>query len=780
MDIDRAATRPVAPPVAALPAWLAWGLAVPLGWRFAAGLLAAVWLLFSLPWLVGGLTIPWDAKDYYYPMLRALGQAWQSGDSGFWNPYLLAGHPEIGDPQSWIFSIFWSLLAWLAPRLSQHMFDAFELLHLLAGGLGMLLLLRQHRLGAAAAAAGALVFMLGGAASARLQHTLMIASYAWLPWALLPLLIACEAEIWRRRLAAALCFALAASLMAVNRDQVAYLNCLLLIFVATWCVGRAFLSGPRAGFGVLATLAPAIPIGLAVLALPALLTFDLLSASNRPEIVYEVAGHGSLQPASLLGLLDPNFFGALDPGAYWGPGRRPWFALSMFGRDGTDETVSHLYIGVLPLLLLVAGLARGWLWRPAARPYAIGLAFALLYALGAYTPVFRLMFELLPGADLFRRPADAQFLVNAMAAVLVGFAFEAWLRAPPVRLVERGHVLVAALLLLATVGGVWVASRLGHTQDVARAIASEWIVAFLGLAALAAAARWLAPPAAALALLAVMAADLVHHNAATPFNAHAAGSVTAYTPQGAALAQRIAAAMPPGPMPWRAEIFGLGGSWQNAPSVYGLEQTLGYNPVRSARYEAAIGAGQNCHTMERRMTRQFDGYASDIARHLGIAVVVTGAPIESALPPAAIASLTLAERQGNAWIYKVAYPAPRWLLLEIDDLERLRGDAPDLSLGLEADSALGSIALVERTPSRLKLRVEAMRPSALLLHDRWHPAWQAYVDGRRVPVDRVALLFRGVELPAGAHDVTFVFEPLSRAALRASLKRVRVWLGLAS
>jgi len=37
--------------------------------------------------------------------------------------------------------------------------------------------------------------------------------------------------------------------------------------------------------------------GRAVLALPALLTFDLLSASNRPEIIYEVAGHGSLQPA---------------------------------------------------------------------------------------------------------------------------------------------------------------------------------------------------------------------------------------------------------------------------------------------------------------------------------------------------------------------------------------------------------------------------------------------------------------------------------------------------
>ena len=273
-----------------------------------------------------------------------------------------------------------------------------------------------------------------------------------------------------------------------------------------------------------------------------------------------------------------------------------------------------------------------------------------------------------------------------------------------------------------------------------------------------------------------MAGDLVHHGSATPFNAHAAGSIAAYTPQGAALAQRIAAALPPGPLPWRVEIFGLGGSWQNAPSVYGLEQTLGYNPVRNARYEAAIGAGQNCHTMVRRLTQHFDGYASDIARHLGIAVVVTGAPIETALPAAAIAPLTLAERVGNAWIYKVAYPAPRWLLVETDALNRLRGEQPELSLGLEADAALGSIEPVERSPSRLRLRVDARRSAGLLLHDRWHPAWQAYVDGRRVPVDRVALLFRGIELTAGRHDVEFVFEPLSPSALHAAWKRVRVWL----
>ena len=45
----------------------------------------------------------------------------------------------------------------------------------------------------------------------------------------------------------------------------------------------------------------------------------------------------------------------------------------------------------------------------------------LLYALGGLTPFFRLAFEILPGVDLFRRPADALFLAGALAAIAAGY-----------------------------------------------------------------------------------------------------------------------------------------------------------------------------------------------------------------------------------------------------------------------------------------------------------------------------------------------------------------------
>ena len=43
----------------------------------------------------------------------------------------------------------------------------------------------------------------------------------------------------------------------------------------------------------------------------------------------------------------------------------------------------------------------------------------------------------------------------------------------------------------------------------------------------------------------------------------------------------------------RVEILGLGGAWQNASMALGIQNTLGYNPLRIAAYEKAVGPGEN-------------------------------------------------------------------------------------------------------------------------------------------------------------------------------------------
>ncbi len=75
-----------------------------------------------------------------------------------------------------------------------------------------------------AALLAALVFAFGGAAAGRLQHTGMIISYGFFP----PALWALQAALDRRSLALGVAAGLLAALMALGRDQVAFLLCLVL------------------------------------------------------------------------------------------------------------------------------------------------------------------------------------------------------------------------------------------------------------------------------------------------------------------------------------------------------------------------------------------------------------------------------------------------------------------------------------------------------------------------------------------------------------------------
>ena len=81
-----------------------------------------------------------------------------------------------------------------------------------------------------------------------------------------------------------------------------------------------------------------------------------------------------------------------------------------------------LYAGALPFALLLAGVfRRRALGARDQVPVTVGLALMLLYAVGGATPVFGLAFDLVPGVDFLRRPADALFLAGALAAIAAGY-----------------------------------------------------------------------------------------------------------------------------------------------------------------------------------------------------------------------------------------------------------------------------------------------------------------------------------------------------------------------
>jgi hypothetical protein len=782
---------------------------------FALGSLFAFSGLALASWLLSGTVVPWDSKNHFYPMFRFLADALQQGEVPLWNPYHFAGHPSIADPQSLIFTPSMALFALIAPHASMQLFDAVILAHLAAGGVCVLGLFRRWRWHPAGAVLAALIFMLGGAASSRLQHTGMIISYSFFPAALWSLELTLERHSYRF----AFLFGVCASLMALGRDQVAFLMCVVLLgrFIFATVQSRQALSYLQKQAGVLAL--SVIVIG-AILFVPALLTMQFLGDSNRPGIAFGVAAAGSLAPVNLITFIVPNFFGSLDHiYDYWGPDYE-----TMPRADWTDRAVNYLFIGTLPMVLILwHGFGAGRLFGPGIRFFLIVFGAAMLYALGRYTPFFALAFDWLPGVSLYRRPADATFIVNISLAFAAGYLLHRYVKDGPPRpflaLPKRLAFFLAAAtaLLIAVLIGAGLAFSLQEGR-VMTSFGQLGVAAALGIMGAALlfglkAQRWRALAASLFVVLS--GGEILWRNAASSLNAEPAERYSVFAamkPAEAAgievLRREIAAQNRAGDRP-RVEILGLGGPWQNASMVLKLENTIGYNPLRIDGYERAVGPGDNAGDPNlRHFPGTFRGYKSHLAGLLGLEFLVLDRPLTRLPRRVPRPSATAIYASDTMYIYKLGKTAPRayfstkvktvdseqvldeHILPDFDgtrevlidqssmgdlrfahDLVEVEG-AGGVSTKLAEPPDQSHLAIVKYGDNSVEIEVDAERDGIVVLHDLFYPGWEVRVDGRQQPVLHANILFRGVEVPAGRHRIEFAFHPLSIANLTAAISGV--------
>jgi hypothetical protein len=760
----------------------------------ALGLILAAWAVAAAVWPLTGAVVPWDSKNQFYPTLRYLGAALAHGELPLWNPYHFGGHPSAADPQSLLFTPTMLLFGWLAPEPSMQLFDAVVFAHFLPGALAFVPLFRRRGWHSWGAVAAAIVFMLGGSATARLQHTGMILSYGFFPLALLLL----EEALDRRSYGFGVLFAVTAAVMTIGRDQVAFLCALTLIAAAVhriWSAPQS-LAYLRSRLGILASMAL---VGGALLAVPVVLTMQLLATSSRPSFGFGVAAMGSLPPESLATILFGNIFGSLRwTYDYWGP---DWHSLS----EGTwtDRATNYLFIGTLPALLLVwHGVAGGRLFAREFR-FFLGLGIvAVLYALGRYTPGFELIFDHVPGVNLYRRPADATFLVNIALSFAVGYlahryvtdGLPGWSRAALGRLHVVLPLAAIGLVVAAISSALAFAVRGGHMASAMTEVAAALFAAAAAMALLMrASGRW--REAAALVLVGLTGAELVGRHAASALNAEPAGRYAVFTElppeqlQGLQILKReLAERHGKGEYP-RVEILGLRGAWQNASMVLEIEDIIGYNPLRLADYERAVGPGENAEDPNlRQFPTTFRGYRCGLAGLLGLEYLVLDRPLEKL--PRHFPRLTGAEvvyGTGRMWVYRLNEAGPRAYVAHrvsaVDSDAALDQDGlPEFDRRTEALIDDGSMPLLKgryapagtggaapKSEARIvsygrnsvAIEVESSEAGVLVLHDIHYPGWEATVDGERRPILRANLLFRGVEVPAGRHRVEFHFRPMS-------------------
>lgn len=104
--------------------------------------------------------------------------------------------------------------------------------------------------------------------------------------------------------------------------------------------------------------------------------------------------------------------------------------------------------------------------------------------------------------------------------------------------------------------------------------------------------------------------------------------------------------------------------------------------------------------------------------------------------------------------------------------------APTLGTPAPADSA-DRITLTHYAPDCLKYQATSARGGLAVFSEIYYPdGWSARVDGKPVEIGRVNYLLRAVALPAGTHNVEFVFKPASirQTSVLASCSVIVIYL----
>jgi hypothetical protein len=754
-------------------------------YRVAAGIFIGVWLLLSGPWLSGAATIPYDAKALFQAQLQFLANALHSGQSPLWNPSSFGGVPQIADPQSLIFSPA-ILLAYFEKLPSFRELDTFVLLLLAMGGLATLKFCQDRGWHPAGCTVAAIVFAFGASSAWRIQH---IAQIQCLAFFAVTLWLLTRALVRSSALYGALA-GVAAGLMLIEPNQVALLGCYVL---AGTCAGHWLLSDSPLG----AMRRSLYPLGWGALlasiiaVLPLLSTYLFLEISNRPEMTFGEAARGSLHPASLLTAIVGDLFGALDPAVdYWGPYSEWWNKNELT----LSQNMSQLYFGMLPMLLiLTAGLVRGALWSREVRTLTAATAFLLLYALGSYTPIFRIFFDYVPGVSFFRRPIDATFLIGALLAIIAGYLVHLWASAALPSATPRRKLLEAGLIVVILASALATAATVGKTAVAWKPLSTTlaWIAATLLVLAV---PKFLLQRSRHLVVIVpalTLACDLAINNGPNASTALPPANYEVLKPNCKNetvrfLKEKLRRA-PASPWRDRVELVGLGFEWQNAALVHGFEGTLGYNPFRLGEISQATGARDYIAGADQKaFSPLFPSYTSTMADLLGLRFIAVGVPIEQIDHKLKPGILKLIARTPEAYIYENPHALPRVLLVndwKTADFEALMesGKWPQFNpretvlleeppefdeeiVRLAKHSGIGAGARIRHYENtKVVIDVDAARSGFVVLHDVWHPWWVAHLDGLEVPILRANVLFRAVHVPAGHHVLTFEFRPVAGA-----------------
>lgn len=500
---------------------------------------------------------------------------------------------------------------------------------------------------------------------------------------------------------------------------------------------------------------------------------------------YEFAASWALPPQELTAFFLPDLIGSL-PGSYW----------------GQNPIKLHTeYLGAVPVALAILGLSAGfgrWLDGDGKRVVwflaGCGLL-GVLFALGPTTPVHRIAYTLLPMMSSLRAPAMMLGPVAVLVALLAAYGWEAvlnrraathadpgdpagpeaesassswlmWLLGGPILVLGAIAALnprgLANVVLLSWYPEGWPRQPTATLIDALR-LNGLFLLTGFGLAW---GAAWGVSRrkfgVAALVVVLVFGTMDLWRVSSRYLRVEDAAAALAPDPVIAALNETAQ----PGERVW-------------APNRRLLEQYVGaldgavdnYRPNQLAYYGVSSAGG-----LQKFLLRPYARLVGGIMPDEGLLrdpVVRELLNVRYVIMPAAQEGVDAIAEAGGRHLYELAselpyayFPASLEIVRDTAAaLARTREiSAPARLTVVEAGAQVqapaagqGTATLNRREPDRLVLDVVAERAGLLAVSEIHHDRWRAFLNGEETAVWRVNTAFRGVEVPAGRHELVFEY-----------------------
>lgn len=349
------------------------------------------------------------------------------GNFPLWNPFTYSGIPYLGSFQS---ALLYppNLLFLLLPLATA--INASFVLHLWLFGFGTYLWAAMRRLQPAAAFLTGTAAMLSGTVLLHIYagHLSNVCSLAWIPF----LFLGIDQWLARRHAAwlAVAAFAVALQILGGHPQYVYFTALVAGLYTLVHLPGTPRLS--IAAIGLL-TIYPLGALLSAAQLIPGIMATQ--EAVRSSGVTYDFAAMFSFPPENLLTIILPWLFGNMQTVPYWG--RCYLWEMS-------------LYAGTGILILAVFG-ALGKKDRSAANRLLILLGAAILLALGAHTPLHKLLYNFLPGFGSFRGSSKFILFAGIFLSLFAGMGADRLLRKEkfPIALAAATAILGVILLVAA-------------------------------------------------------------------------------------------------------------------------------------------------------------------------------------------------------------------------------------------------------------------------------------------------------------------------------------------